>query len=126
VFVFCVLLPPLLLLLPPFLLCLTESTAYALQPVFSAPIDWGSLLNRIHMLRCHHFCCCLSQGMGHREAGIATGVPQVPGVTVGPGAIHVSAASTASVAAAAVDSLFVGQMQPPGAAEPQQQHAAAQ
>jgi hypothetical protein len=66
------------------------------------------------------------QGMGHREAGIATGVPQVLGVTVGPGAIHVSSASTASVAAAAVDSLFVGQMQPPGAAEPQQQHAAAQ
>lgn len=76
------------------------------------------------------YCCCCGlaaalQGMGHREAGIATGVPQVPGVTVGPGAIHVSSASTASVAAAAVDSLFVGQMQPPGGAEPQQQHAAA-
>jgi hypothetical protein len=61
------------------------------------------------------------QGMGHRDAGVASGVPQVPGVTVGPGAINVSSASTASVAAAAVDSLFVGQMQPPGAEHLQQQ-----
>jgi hypothetical protein len=48
------------------------------------------------------------QGMGHRDAGVASGVPPVPGVTVGPGAVHVngSSASTASVAAAAVDSLI--------------------
>jgi hypothetical protein len=63
--------------------------------------------------------------MGHRDAGVASGVPQVPGVTVGPGAINVSSASTASVAAAAVDSLFVGQMQPPGADHLQQQQQGA-
>jgi hypothetical protein len=63
------------------------------------------------------------QGMGHRDAGVASGVPQVPGVTVGPGAINGSSASTASVAAAAVDSLFGGQMQP-GAEQQQQQQAA--
>lgn len=51
-------------------------------------------------------------GMGHRDAGVASGVPQVPGVTVGPGAINISSMSTASMAAAAVDSLLAGQMQP--------------
>jgi hypothetical protein len=87
------------------------------------------------MLLCNHTCThtflcsalvCMYltlQGMGHRDAGVASGVPQVPGVTVGPRAINGSSASTASVAAAAVDSLFGGQMQP-GAEQQQQQQAA--
>jgi len=66
------------------------------------------------------------QGRGHRDAGVASGVPQVPGVTVGAGAVNVSSASTASVAAAAVDSLFVGQMQQQPQDQQQPQQPAAQ